>query len=354
MLRISWQTLRAHRGTLAGAFIAIWLAVTLAYGTGLLMAGALGPPGPGRFAAADAVITGPRLDATRVDRAANVAGVERAVSDVSFPVGAWDAHGVRLSADPLHGHGWASTALAPHALTAGRAPAGAREVAVDERAGLRPGARVRVATPAGEATYRVSGTVRGPAALFFADRVAARLSGAPGRVNAIAVWGTASPHALGRRRPRPRSRGGGRRRRPARRRPGDADRDLRDHGRDRGRGGAVRRRRHVHAGDHAAPARGGGAARARRRAASGPAPDRRRGADRVGRGRRSRPARRAPARRRDRQRPRRPRHRPGGVRSGPLVDPARRGVRRRGPDRSTGGLRRGPPCRAHAPRRGAA
>jgi hypothetical protein len=35
MLRISWQTLRARRATLAGAFVAIWLAVTLAYATGL-------------------------------------------------------------------------------------------------------------------------------------------------------------------------------------------------------------------------------------------------------------------------------------------------------------------------------
>ena len=56
MLRISLQTLRANRGTLAGAFIAIWLAVTLAYGAGQLMAGALGAPGPGRFAAVDAVV----------------------------------------------------------------------------------------------------------------------------------------------------------------------------------------------------------------------------------------------------------------------------------------------------------
>ena len=46
MLRISLQTLRARRGTLAGAFVAIWLhAVTLACATGLLMAGALGAPG---------------------------------------------------------------------------------------------------------------------------------------------------------------------------------------------------------------------------------------------------------------------------------------------------------------------
>ena len=56
MLRISLQTLRARRGSLAGAFVAIFLAVMLAYGTGLLMAGALSAPGPGRLAAADAVV----------------------------------------------------------------------------------------------------------------------------------------------------------------------------------------------------------------------------------------------------------------------------------------------------------
>ena len=56
MLRISWQTLRARRASLTGAFVAIWLAVTLAYAAGLLMTGALSAPGPGRFAAADAVV----------------------------------------------------------------------------------------------------------------------------------------------------------------------------------------------------------------------------------------------------------------------------------------------------------
>ena len=56
MLRISLQTLRARRGSLAGAFVAIFLAVSVAYATGLLMAGALSAPGPGRLAAADAVV----------------------------------------------------------------------------------------------------------------------------------------------------------------------------------------------------------------------------------------------------------------------------------------------------------
>src|SRR3954451_22229954 len=59
MLRISLQTLRARRGTLTGAFVAIWLAVTLASATGLLMAGALGPPGGGRLGGAHAGPPGP-------------------------------------------------------------------------------------------------------------------------------------------------------------------------------------------------------------------------------------------------------------------------------------------------------
>ncbi len=200
MLRISFQTLRARRGTLAGAFVAIWLAVTLAYATGLLMDAALSPPGPGRFAAADAVvqadpsiqtadgetenvIPSPPLDADLVER------FDGAVGDISFAVGAWDAQGARLSGDPLHAHGWASAPLTPYRLISGRAPAGPHEVVLDER--LKAGEHVRIATPVGESTYRVTGRVRGSTAptLFFADRIAARLSGAPDQVNAIVIRG---------------------------------------------------------------------------------------------------------------------------------------------------------------------
>src|SRR3954452_12742407 len=100
MLRISLQTLRARSGTLAGAFVAIWLAVTLACATGLLMAGApWRPGGGGPRRAADAVVradptvtTGggedaervdvvpaPRLPVATVERAAAVPGVARAI-----------------------------------------------------------------------------------------------------------------------------------------------------------------------------------------------------------------------------------------------------------------------------------
>ena len=210
MLRISWQTLRARRASLSGAFVAIWLAVTLAYAAGLLMTGALSAPGPGRFAAADAVvradpsielaadesadaIPGPRVHAGLAARVADVAGVERAIGDVSFAVGAFaGGEAVHVgTGERLRGHGWSSAALTP---VSGRAPAGPHEVVADARLGLRPGAALRIAAPAGEETFRVAALVRsragadnGERSLFFADATAARLSGTPGRVAAIGV-----------------------------------------------------------------------------------------------------------------------------------------------------------------------
>ena len=217
MLRISLQTLRARRGTLAGAFVAIWLAVTLASATGLLMAAALAPPGAGRLAATDAVvradptvtigrgedaegidvIPGPRLEAGTVARVADVPGVARAVGDIAFPAGAWNEQGQPVHAeraDRLIGHGWDSAALTPYQLTSGRAPRGPRDVVADARLGTRVGATLRIVSPTGDERYRVSGVAdaRGlgdesQAAVFFTPDVAAALAGAPGRVNAVGV-----------------------------------------------------------------------------------------------------------------------------------------------------------------------
>jgi putative ABC transport system permease protein len=157
VLRISFQTLRANRSTLAGAFVALWLAVTLAYAAGQLLAGALASPGPGRFAAADAVVRAdprvpvgtaesagvapaPLLDASVVRR------FEGAVGDVSFEVGAFDTAGRPLGDRQLSGHGWGSAALTPYTLVSGRAPTAAHDVVADAR--LAAGPRARIATPA--------------------------------------------------------------------------------------------------------------------------------------------------------------------------------------------------------------
>jgi putative ABC transport system permease protein len=217
VFRISLQTLRARRATLAGAFVAILLAVTLACATGLLMAAALGAPGSGRMAAVDAVVRadptitighgddaeqmdvvpGPRLPAALVARVAAVPGVARAVGDIAFPVGATDRDGRPLTAagaDRLYAHGWDSAQLTPYHVAAGRAPAAPGDVVAERRLGVRVGDVLRVATPAGEGRYRVSGLAdaRGAgdpsqAAIFFQPAEAARLSGTAGRVNAIGV-----------------------------------------------------------------------------------------------------------------------------------------------------------------------
>src|SRR3954468_21900115 len=217
MLRISLHPLRPRRATLAGAFVAIWLAVTLACATGLLMAGALRAPGAGRLSAADAVVRAdptvtigrgedaealdvvpaPRLPVAMVERAAAVPGVARAIGDIAFAAGAWDAgerHLDAANADRLVGHGWDSAALTPFRLAAGRAPAGPRDVIADARLGTRVGAVLRIVTPNGDTRYRVSGLAdsagagdESQTAVFFTPAAAAKLSGAAGRVNAVGV-----------------------------------------------------------------------------------------------------------------------------------------------------------------------
>ena len=180
MLRISLQTLRARRATLAGAFVAIWLAVTLAWPpdcswrarSARRARGASPPPTrssapirPSRSATARtprASTSSPDRDfpPRSVERAAAVPGVARAVGDIAFPAGAWNAHGQHLDAgraDRLIGHGWDSAALTPYRLTAGRPPSGPRDVVADVRLGTRVGAMLRIVTPAGDARYRVSG-----------------------------------------------------------------------------------------------------------------------------------------------------------------------------------------------------
>jgi hypothetical protein len=73
-----------------------------------------------------------------------------------------------------------------------------RDVVVDARLRLRVGQTVRLVIPGGDGAFRVTGVAdgranrdRGQAAVFFADRTAAALSGTPGHVNAVGI--VASP-----------------------------------------------------------------------------------------------------------------------------------------------------------------
>ncbi|WP_330315432.1 ABC transporter permease (plasmid) [Streptomyces sp. NBC_00523] len=150
-----------------------------------------------------------RVPAAVVARVAEVPGVRAAVPDSSFPVALADPDGRGVPGPdsdsgtaPVYGHGWPTAALAPFTLRAGKAPAGARQVAVDgdlaARAGVRPGDRLRLQMLGAPAEYVVSGIVapKGEAddtglghqgAVFFTEGEAGRLSGHPGTVDAIGV-----------------------------------------------------------------------------------------------------------------------------------------------------------------------
>src|SRR3954453_4108188 len=134
MLAIARSTLRTRRAAFTGAFIAIARAVALVYAMGQVMTAALTSPGPGRFAAADAVVTAhatvtfgrgedaehvpvapaPRLSAADVARIAAIPGVRSATGDLAFPA--------VIGATTLEAHGWASAPLTPFDLVSGHAP----------------------------------------------------------------------------------------------------------------------------------------------------------------------------------------------------------------------------------------
>ncbi|MDA0181638.1 ABC transporter permease [Solirubrobacter phytolaccae] len=194
MLAIGLRTLRTRAGSFLGAFIMLAIVATVVASAGQLMASALRDPGPGRFARADLVVRAQsevtlgrgeaqeiisvprsaRVSDATVTKLADLPGVERAVGDLSVPVS--------VSGRDAHVHGWPAAALTPYRLTEGRAPRMADEVVLDAGVahGVHVGEAVRVVTPAGVRTLRMTGIVaRQPlqSALFMTDRAARELSG---------------------------------------------------------------------------------------------------------------------------------------------------------------------------------
>ncbi|WP_328774291.1 ABC transporter permease [Streptomyces sp. NBC_00286] len=121
-----------------------------------------------------------RLDNSLVAKAGSVPGARQAVADVTFPVQTGD--GTQLTA-----HGWGSTAFTGERLAAGRAPEDGEVVLAKGTVGER----VRLTTTDGPRTFRVSGIAKpeeqGEGTVWFADSEAVRISGHPGRIDAIAV-----------------------------------------------------------------------------------------------------------------------------------------------------------------------
>ena len=217
MMRLALGTLRRHRGAYLGTFLAAFLAVALLSGAGLLLFSVLtAEPPANRFAAAEVVVSGDRevslqtvrkkKDKTKTKtkterltgasplstdlpgRVAAVPGVRSAIADYAFPV----AFPVRGADDaPVIGHGWASAALTPYELRAGRPPA-TGEAVIDadlaRRGKFSVGDEIAITTRTGMRTVRLSGVaapvgrdgLAAQGALFLADGDVAAVSGLAG------------------------------------------------------------------------------------------------------------------------------------------------------------------------------
>ncbi|MCX5363598.1 ABC transporter permease [Streptomyces sp. NBC_00124] len=187
---------RFRPSAFVGTFVALAMAALIVSACGILLeTGIRAEVPPGRYANAPVVAAADqrahygkgdsadsepvpdraRLDAALVTKAAEAPGARTAVADVTFPV--TGPQGTALTA-----HNWSATAFTGEHLTAGRAPA-AGEVVLNQ---ADIGDRIALTTPTGTHTYRVSGTTDAAQA-WFADAEAVRLSGHPGRIDAIAV-----------------------------------------------------------------------------------------------------------------------------------------------------------------------
>ncbi|WP_055568609.1 FtsX-like permease family protein [Streptomyces atriruber] len=189
----------------AGTFVALMMASLIVAACGILLeTGLRASVPPERYAGAPVVaaadqsvhfVTGSgdseseeatplpdqaRIDNSLVAKAGSVPGARTAVPDVTFPV--------KSGGKDVTAHGWGSTAFTGEKLTAGRAPQPGEVVLAAP--GGHVGDRTTLTTADGPRDFRVSGTVRAgqsaPTA-WFADSEAVRISGHPGRVDAIAV-----------------------------------------------------------------------------------------------------------------------------------------------------------------------
>ncbi|GAA2879852.1 hypothetical protein Acy02nite_26540 [Actinoplanes cyaneus] len=198
MLGLAVQTLRARWAGLAGVLVALALGVCLLTVTGLAIAATIGrhrapvwfsgaalvavPPdtvtvrfgsGDGAFDATNTAGERPPIPAEAVTRLSALPG---AVVDRRIPVMIGDS--------PADVHPWASTTLHPASLTAGRPPAAEGEAVVTVASGQQVGDLLEVRTAGATATWKVTGVVTGPAAVYVTDASAVALAG--GRVDAVA------------------------------------------------------------------------------------------------------------------------------------------------------------------------
>jgi putative ABC transport system permease protein len=172
-----------------GAFVAVFFGTAIVALTLTLFASA-SPQVPDRFAAVKVAVQSPPVT-TPADpfpesrpwssaeaialaaRLAAVLGVAAAVPDRAFYL--QPIIGGKPIADLDEGHGWASAALAPDRLVAGRVPEGDREVVIGRDLGIPIGADLTTLTATGPTRWSVTGLIGGHR-LYTSDEAAERLS----------------------------------------------------------------------------------------------------------------------------------------------------------------------------------
>ncbi|MBE1535748.1 FtsX-like permease family protein [Actinomadura algeriensis] len=196
-----------NKGAFAGVFAALLFAAALVGACGVLVESALRAHAPvERYAAADAVVTGPHDVRTRVDRLGEapaeasrpvaerprvplsaaarlraVPGVREVIADVSFPV-------VLADGRALTGHARESAALTGAGPRAGREPRAADEIVLGRDAGARVGETVSLRVDAEPRPFRVVGLApSGTGSVYFAPATAAALYAHPGKADALVV-----------------------------------------------------------------------------------------------------------------------------------------------------------------------
>lgn len=196
MLGIAWKTLRARKGSFAGAFLALLCGSALLVASGVLVeSGLRSSVTPYRYAAADAVVGGQetlalpgadltvrprltepvRLSSDLVGGFGAVDGVASAIGDHHLTLAVRSPRGDTVPV-PVSGHDWATAPLGPFVVAEGEAPERTDEVALEAplaaALGVGVGDPVEVVHAAEPRSYRVSGLV-------------AHASGAEGRQSSL-------------------------------------------------------------------------------------------------------------------------------------------------------------------------
>lgn len=219
MIRLALGTFSSRRGGILGAVAAVTLAVTLIASSGIVIESTLraGIPVDRLDAAAvvvkrsqefglsgasnDLTLREPtHVDAALANRLRAIPGVALTVADRTFATTIATSAGRPLHAGSIPGHGWASAALEPLVLAAGRAPRGLHDVVIEEQLAhtgpIHLGERLLIASGASRPRpFTVAGiaapdTGRGSAgtpAVFFREDVARELSGTGGRVELVGL-----------------------------------------------------------------------------------------------------------------------------------------------------------------------